>query len=60
MTIDRRRQRIVARPDGSLWDEAAMADYLRDMDRRAVPAPLVRLSLTDSAILALTPKGRAA
>lgn len=37
------RQRIVARPDGRLFDEAAWADYLRDQDQReAERRPRVR------------------
>lgn len=59
---DRRHHEIVHRPDGSAWDEATMRAYLADIDRRAEPPTLVRLSLTDPEIVAFeaTARGRRA
>lgn len=54
MTVERRRQEIVRRPDGRLWNEAAMRTYLADLERRQPErARITRLSLSDPASLAI-------
>jgi hypothetical protein len=60
MTAERRRQEIVRRPDGSLYDEAAMRAHLADLQRRQPErARVARLSLIDRGIAVFDrPAGR--
>jgi len=46
MTTDR-RQRFVTRPNGALWDEQVMRDYIGEIERRAVRPKVTRLSALD-------------
>lgn len=58
---ERRHQRVIARPDGRLVDEAALAAWLADIDRRAPGrARVERLSASDPEIAAFEATARGA
>ena len=47
--MNRRRQHIVIRPDGSQYDEAVMRDYLASLDAKAKRVTVERLSRKEQA-----------